>query len=330
MQTALFDNNPELSIVIPAFNASGTINRAIESLEQQTVSREKYQIIIVDDGSSDNTFELCQQAARQFSNIEVVRKENGGVSSARNMGLSLVRSKWVSFVDSDDFVSEVYVETLISEQPEKDYVIFGYYGEEPGKSPAENAWMRLMTNQIYDQATVLQWICDNRLNSPCDKRYSMHIIKQNGIQFKEGINLGEDLLFNFEYALHISEAFLSNETVYVYTDNLDGLCRKKAVPNRLAEMEYIYTTMCRKCRENALDEKYQRILNLSFLRGIARCAGQLYAAGIPTKEIKHLFAGNEMVQKVLAERVRARKDIARKILLKTHLYNVCSVVISAK
>ena len=94
---------PWLSVLVAAYNAENYLQICIDSMQLE--NNRDIQLIIVDDGSTDGTPIICEQAASKFSNIEVVHKPNGGTTSARNAGLPLVRSEWVWFVDADDVVS---------------------------------------------------------------------------------------------------------------------------------------------------------------------------------------------------------------------------------
>ena len=102
MDFSVESNNCIVSVVVPAFNTSSSLPKTVASLREQTLSRDKLEIILVNDGSTDNTLEACHQLAADTDNIVIIDKPNGGVGSARNAGIEAARGKYIAFLDSDD------------------------------------------------------------------------------------------------------------------------------------------------------------------------------------------------------------------------------------
>ncbi len=102
---------PLVSVIVPVFNVVNYVQECIHSITQQSYSR--LEIIIIDDGSTDGSSDICDELAVVDSRICVYHKENGGLSDARNYGLAQARGEWVSFIDSDDYVSPIFIETLL-------------------------------------------------------------------------------------------------------------------------------------------------------------------------------------------------------------------------
>ena len=103
-------NNPVISVIVPVYNVEKYLKKCIQSIIDQTYKN--LEIILVDDGSSDNSGKICDEFAQKDNRIKVIHKTNGGLSDARNAGLDIMSGEWVSFVDSDDFVSSYYIENL--------------------------------------------------------------------------------------------------------------------------------------------------------------------------------------------------------------------------
>lgn len=97
-------SNPEYSIIIPVYNSEKCLKRCIDSILNQTFVN--FELILIDDGSSDDSLNICKKYQSFDSRINVIHKDNGGVSSARNVGLDHSRGKYIVFVDSDDFVDQ--------------------------------------------------------------------------------------------------------------------------------------------------------------------------------------------------------------------------------
>lgn len=101
---------PTISVIIPAYNVEKYIVRCIESIVNQTYKN--LEILFVDDGTPDNSAKICQQYADKDSRITVLHKNNGGLSDARNFAMDRMKGDYVTFIDSDDYVSMYYVENL--------------------------------------------------------------------------------------------------------------------------------------------------------------------------------------------------------------------------
>ena len=104
------EKQAKVSIIVPVYNAEDYIKKCISSICTQSVS--ELQIILVDDGSTDNSLEICRQLQKNDNRIEVFHQENQGASAARNKGMQLANAEWVMFVDSDDWLEENAVQTL--------------------------------------------------------------------------------------------------------------------------------------------------------------------------------------------------------------------------
>ena len=98
---------PKISVIIPVYTAEKSLCRCIDSILTQTY--QDFELLLIDDGSTDSSGAICDEYAEQDARIRVFHKENGGVSSARNVGLDNARGEWYAFVDSDDSVSPHYL-----------------------------------------------------------------------------------------------------------------------------------------------------------------------------------------------------------------------------
>lgn len=104
--------NNLISVIVPVYKVEKYIKKCIESIINQTY--ENLEIILVDDGSPDNCGKICDEYAKKDKRIKVIHKENGGVSSARNLGLEKSNGQYITFIDSDDWIEEEYCEILLT------------------------------------------------------------------------------------------------------------------------------------------------------------------------------------------------------------------------
>ena len=105
-------NCPLISIIVPVYNAEKYLHRCIDSILEQTFTN--FELLLIDDGSTDNSNKICDEYAKTDSRIRVFHKANGGVSSARNMGLDKAKSEWICFCDADDSIKQYYLNTFIN------------------------------------------------------------------------------------------------------------------------------------------------------------------------------------------------------------------------
>ncbi len=120
-----------ISVIVAAYNVGEYLDRCIQSLVKQTYSR--LEIILVDDGSTDKTGEICDEWARKDRRIKVLHKENGGLSDARNAGIQKSRGQWLGFVDGDDYIVPTMYEHLYQRRTEKGITVCGFWTERDGK-----------------------------------------------------------------------------------------------------------------------------------------------------------------------------------------------------
>ena len=118
----------KISVIVPVYNTAQFLPRCIESILSQSFT--DFELLLIDDGSTDGSGKICDAYAEKDNRIRVFHKENGGVSSARNLGLDNARGEWVTFVDSDDYVSPVILEKCLESVNGYDMVVFNYQNVE--------------------------------------------------------------------------------------------------------------------------------------------------------------------------------------------------------
>ncbi|MBO5477786.1 MAG: glycosyltransferase [Clostridia bacterium] len=318
-----------LSIIVPVYNAESYLYTNILSIINQRKKSKEFEIILIDDGSLDNSAKICFELQQKYDNIKYFSQKNSGVSIARNKGIEYAKGKYICFLDSDDYVSEKYVETIISIAENKDFCILDNYIDENHKIYKEKTWLIDEFDKYIEKSRVMEWICENKINAPWDKIYLKEIIEKNNIRFKPGLNMGEDLIFNLEYINCCDKIFLSSEAICFHTINENGLCHRKTSLKHLEEFNTIYEDISNKIKKCERSDFYKEKINIAFLRNIANYAGKLYKSGYNKKQIKNIFGENEMIKNILNVKVRNLKDFSRKILLKNKMYKLCSILFNS-
>lgn len=174
---------PLISIIIPVYNSEKTLNRCVNSILNQTFM--DWELLLVDDGSTDKSGKICDQYALKDFRIRVFHKKNGGVSSARNTGLDYAIGSWITFVDSDDFIDATFLDTLIRLQS-SDLCISGIQF-------INNETILLPPEEYIKIENVAE--LDNLLNklyftAPWGKVYKNEIIQKNNIRFNINASSG--------------------------------------------------------------------------------------------------------------------------------------------
>lgn len=203
----------KVSVVIPIYNAEGYLGKCIDSIISQTWKN--IEIILVDDGSKDGSSKICDEYAKKDNRIIVIHKENGGVSSARNRGIDASSGDYMLFVDSDDYISENYVESFFKcDEISNALIIEGCTVHEKSKI----RYYRISEDH-YKKPDFAKAISEHELfkhGSPYGKLYITSIIKDFGIRFNESIHNYEDFLFFAEYIKHVDNIVLSSDVGYHY------------------------------------------------------------------------------------------------------------------
>ena len=215
------------SVIIPVYNAEATLRRCLDSLLKQQFS--DYELLLINDGSTDGSDAICREYAGTYHQIRYFRKENGGVSTARNLGLVQAQGEYILFVDSDDYAAKDYFtvlsEALAHEPPE--LLMFGYrnFG---GISAEWNTGTFFENTEIEIAFRISNAMRQYLFSSLWSKVFRRQIIEENGLRFDETLSIGEDQVFIFAYAMHIrSIASIPDTLYYVDISGEDSLSRKR-------------------------------------------------------------------------------------------------------
>lgn len=210
-----------VSIIIPMFNAENSIVSCIDSIERQKYK--DIEIILVNDGSTDNSKAVCEELCHKYNNIKFINVSNGGVSKARNIGLAHATGEYVQFVDADDTVDYYYTFSMLQHliRNEADMVISSY--KEISKDKETEVSYKTC-HFSYMDGSFMELLQTNRLfNSPCNKIYKRACIE---VGFPETIAMGEDLLFNLSYAQHCKKMSFLSCSLYNYIAQTGSLTTK--------------------------------------------------------------------------------------------------------
>lgn len=243
--------SPKVSVIVPVYKVEKYLRRCVDSILAQTFP--DLELLLIDDGSPDNSGKICDEYAALDPRVRVFHKSNGGVSSARNLGLDKARGEWIVFVDSDDWVTEEYLADLMKDS-DADLRLNGFdcIGD-------LEDWETTMPDSRYSTPEELAE-CMTRFGSinfrcPYCKRYRRSVIEEHGIRFDKNISYGEDAVFVYDYLQYVDSISLSSGKFYKYNCEMpESLSRKIEIRTPALFMNRISSAV------RGLEKKYSQTL----------------------------------------------------------------------
>lgn len=206
--------NPLISVVVPVYNVERYASRCIGSVLQQTYKN--FELILIDDGSPDKSGKICDAYAEKDDRIKVTHKSNGGVSSARNMGIEMAQGEYIIFVDSDDWLPENALDSLIVQIEDRCDLVVGSYQKRDYKISSTILKTKTVFLLQLSADEFLPFYNDGVFYTPWAKLFKREIIHKSNIRFDLDVKQGEDTLFVREYLKYCKIIKTTNEIVYFY------------------------------------------------------------------------------------------------------------------
>lgn len=247
------DNKGLISVIVPVYNVEKYLHECIDSVLRQTYTN--FELILVDDGSKDSSKYICEEYARKDSRIKVLEKENGGASSARNLGMAVAEGEYIYFLDSDDWLSEQIFELLVlcSGSEKVDIVFFDAYTveQETGKVATNNYFHKYKYNPKKGYILMGEMLKNREFRvSPCLLFFKTEFLQKSNIRFEEGI-MYEDMIFAYQVFYQAEKVAYLPEFLYYrrYREN-SVMTAKKSMRNFISAERVYY-----KVREYAENNK---------------------------------------------------------------------------
>ncbi len=229
---------PKVSVIVPVYNVEKYLPRCIESIQEQTLT--DWELLLIDDGSTDNSGIICDGFAKEDSRIRVFHKPNGGVSSARNVGLDNARGEWLAFVDSDDEVDSDYLD--IQGVPHDVNLVIKSF--QVVKEDGSVKYSRIIEEEQYLlERNFLKYYIQRRKNALWDKLIRREAVGE--VRFLENVRVGEDFLFILSCIPNIHKCYISPRGCYRYFLREGSVMSRKQSKSRksldviLANINYI-------------------------------------------------------------------------------------------
>lgn len=215
------------SVIIPVYNSETTISRCLDSLLYQIP--DDAEILVINDGSTDKSSEICGRYEEKYSSIHYYTKENGGVSTARNIGLDNAAGEYILFVDSDDFVEPLYWQVIndFIDQYRPDMVQWGF--RDCGQTVRKrNTGDYVVAGELAVAKKIRTAIQKYMFSALWARIFRMDIITKYSIRFDPKLSIGEDQAFIFAYAIHVKSLVSTKFCLYnSVLENRESLSRKR-------------------------------------------------------------------------------------------------------
>lgn len=317
---------PHISIIIPVYNCTETIERCIDSVLKQDFS--DFEVVLVNDGSTDNSLDLIRKQAERDTRIMIVNMEHAGVSAARNLALDNARGEYVCFVDSDDYVEPNYLSAMYVHR-DCDMVVCGYFVD----------WFKADGTLVRQEKAALQQVgefdisdgCDciydlfvnGKIHINCNKLLKRSIIDRHNIRYTP-IPVNEDYIFMIEYLKHAKTVYATDAVTY-HWQKMEG--RKSGVDSMPESLLGIYVNAYQK---TCTLFKEQNLVNKIFyytFEFVARKYMMASKQGIITRSecirlLDEMFATPEVKDCWRAHKNTTSGERVMNLLLSYRMYNI--------
>lgn len=257
----------DVSIIVPIYNTERYLDKCIQSILNQTYKN--FELILINDGSTDNSIDICNHYKISDDRIVVIDKENTGSSDSRNIGIDKAKGKYICFVDSDDWIDPnmIYDKVKLIKEKNVDFIISGLSID----TVDINGNIKVhKNNYIYSEWNTEELLRNNiiklfpqaLINSSCNKLYNLELIKSNNIKFPS-TNIGEDTLFNLSIIKKANGVIITDKIYYHYMkyENITTLTRR-IIPDAYERYIYIHKEMINIFKSwNKLDDEVEYIIN---------------------------------------------------------------------
>ena len=321
--------NSLVTVVLPIFNVEPYLNRCILSVVNQTYSN--LEILLIDDGSTDNCPQICDEWALKDKRIQVIHKQNEGLGMARNTGIEYATGEYICFFDSDDYIAPDAIEHsyLLAKKEFADIVVFGH-NDVDLKNNIVKRFVPSVGNRVYVGDEVMsEFFPDFIAPSPHSKEpprfhisawvllYSTNMIKSSGWRFvSEREIISEDVYSLLSLFQYVNKVAVLPEALYYYCKNNDSLSRKYR-PDRYERIKHFYLESLKLCEKLGYDsEIIHRVwdpyisFTIAALKQECKISGSYKNA---VNAVRHI-AEDEVFQKALAETKKDAMPVTRKIL----------------
>ena len=317
---------PMVSMIVPVYNSEKTLSRCIDSILNQTYR--DFELILLNDGSTDTSGEICDAYAKRDSRVRVVHKENTGVSDTRNRGIDLARGEYLQFLASDDWITPdataLFVRTATEQQC--DMVISQFYrviGEHVSQKGA------IDEDGLMDRSTY----ANHMMQKPADfyygvlwnKFYKRSIITEHRLRMDQSISWCEDFMFNLEYVRHTQTIYAMKVPVYYYVKTKGSLVSQGMSMKKMIRMKRTVFACYNDFYKDVFDEAEYEKRRIQIYRFLIEAAGDGEVAPLILPGSYRLGAERTSVSTAVQEGEGFFFDIYRERKLQERLFDAIAL-----
>lgn len=245
----------QFSVILPVYNVEKYLEECVESILAQTFS--DYEIILVDDGSTDTSPAICDEYAQKYDFIRVIHKKNGGLSDARNAGTNIAKGDYLIYIDSDDFLtSEHFLQDLSERAKESADLIFykyvKFFDDSKQYGTCAFSYQSALKADTYAEQIKALVEADAFYGMAWIKALKREFIEKNNIQFEVGL-LGEDMEWNYHVVFYAKSLSLLDQSYLAYRQRKGSITTTHKLKN-LTDFIYILQKWSERIREEVEDE----------------------------------------------------------------------------
>lgn len=229
-------SNISISVLMPVYNSEKFLLETVQAVINQSYI--DWELILVDDGSTDNSKEICTKLMNDDKRIKYIFQENLGVSHTRNVALENAKGKYIVFVDSDDLIHEDYLKILINsiEKSNSDVSVCNFIERKISNTgKIEDITREFYPKEVMEMSEMKDYIMDfgnsGLLNPLWNKIYKREIIENNNITFDEKVETGEDFIFNLQYFRKVKKISFIKDSLYYYIRRNNNSITYKYIEN---------------------------------------------------------------------------------------------------
>lgn len=299
--------NNLISIIVPVYKVEKYLRRCVDSILAQTY--QNIEVLLIDDGSPDNSGEICDEYAEKDSRVRAFHKPNGGVSSARNLGLKEANGEYIGFVDADDYIDKTMYEVLLGNLiKENADISICSYNQEDSNGVFHKHWPHDDYLTIIGDRQIEYLISNQYYTCSCwDRLFKKELLKD--FWFDESKKVYEDLLFLYEVAKKSSKTVFTSSPLYNYCNNDGTSVARSLFDDRKMDIinvsQYILNDI------SVSKPSLMRVAKREFVRNNLMCASLAKAAGYSNQENIKLIQRN--IRKNLVSYLFSSASIGYKI-----------------
>lgn len=289
-----------ISVIIPVYNVKDNLDRCLNSIIKQSYTH--LEIILIDDGSSDGSEVICDKYSNLDKRIKVIHKKNEGVSIARNVGMQIATGKYITFVDSDDWIECDCISILYNEiiKAKVDIVRGNYYMDDNNGTYGVGNLFEFSNKKIDENDDIKENLLKNILNGKFLSYVWLLLINRDElinkkIYFKEEISMMEDTIFYIELLTSDMQIYISSEEIYHYYNNQKSATKSlDNILNNIYTILNVNNILKGILEKNKYDNSYKVVMNTNHCNMIINMLFTLYK-----RKIKDSFEIKDIICKLL-------------------------------